>query len=90
MVKVRIYPICTLLISYLPHCRLVDGEWTDDDIHDPLSNMITLLNEKRDRALTQKWGIWITKRDPERGLKVNPSLTIVFSDPDEFYFVISY
>jgi hypothetical protein len=90
MVKVRIYPTCTLLISYHPYRRLVDGEWTDDDIHDPISNMVTLLNEKRDRALTQKWGIWLTKRDPERGLKVNPSLTIVFSDLNEFYFVTSY
>lgn len=57
------------------HCliniyRLVDGQWTDDDIKDPLSNMLTLLTEKRDRALTKRWGIWLTKRDPERALKV--------------------
>ena len=32
--------------------------------------MYTLLTEKRDRALTRRWGIWLTTRDPERGLKV--------------------
>lgn len=50
--------------------RLVDGEWTDDDIKDPLSQMFDLLVEKRDKTLTQRWGLWITKRDPEKGLKV--------------------
>ncbi|KAG6861142.1 hypothetical protein C0995_003410 [Termitomyces sp. Mi166 len=50
--------------------KLVDGEWTDDHIPDPLSNMIGLLNEKRDRTLTQHWGLWLTKRDPERGLQL--------------------
>lgn len=33
--------------------------------------MITLLTEKKDRALIQEWGVWITKVDPERGLKVS-------------------
>lgn len=32
--------------------------------------MIKLLNEKRDKALTQRWGIWLTRLDPEKGLKV--------------------
>ncbi|KAF8064149.1 hypothetical protein FPV67DRAFT_1503662 [Lyophyllum atratum] len=50
--------------------KLIDGEWTDEDIKDPLSDMITLLTEKRDRALTQRWGLWLIKRDPERGLKL--------------------
>ncbi|KDR79882.1 hypothetical protein GALMADRAFT_61975 [Galerina marginata CBS 339.88] len=50
--------------------RLIDGEWTDDDIKDPASQMFNLLTEKRDRMLTQRWGVWLTKRDPERGLKL--------------------
>ncbi|GLB39648.1 putative vacuolar sorting protein 39 domain 2 [Lyophyllum shimeji] len=29
--------------------KLIDGEWTDEDINDPLSDMITLLTEKRDQ-----------------------------------------
>jgi len=51
--------------------RLIEGVWIDEDIKDPLLQMVNLLTEKRDRALTQKWGIWLTKRDPEKGLKVN-------------------
>jgi len=54
----------------LIHSRLVDGEWTDNDIADPITSMITLLGDRKDRTLTHKWGIWLTKRDPERGLKV--------------------
>ncbi|KAI0064243.1 hypothetical protein BV25DRAFT_1823215 [Artomyces pyxidatus] len=50
--------------------KLVDGQWTDTDIPDPLSNMFTLLAEKRNRPLTQKWGIWLTKKDAERALKL--------------------
>jgi hypothetical protein len=58
----------------------VDGEWTDDEITDPLTKMITLLNEKRDRTLIQKWGLWLTKRDPERGLKVVILLIVLLSN----------
>lgn len=53
-------------------CRLVEGEWTDEDITDPLSDMIALLTERKDRQLIQQWGIWLTKVDPEQGLKVSP------------------
>ena len=42
----------------------------DEDIVEPLSLMFAFLTEKRDRKLTQQWGIWLTKRDPERALKV--------------------
>jgi vacuolar protein sorting-associated protein 3 len=51
--------------------RVAEGIYTDEDIQDPISNIISLLNEKKDRALMQKWGIWLVKIDPERGLKVS-------------------
>ncbi|OBZ67658.1 Transforming growth factor-beta receptor-associated protein 1 [Grifola frondosa] len=54
--------------------KLVDGEWTDEDVQDPLSRMFDLLNERRDRALIQRWGIWLTKKDSERALKLLMSL----------------
>lgn len=57
-------------LSDLAFRRIVEGEWSEQDIKDPIDDMITLLTEKKDRALTQKWGIWLTKQDPERGLKV--------------------
>ncbi|KDQ52181.1 hypothetical protein JAAARDRAFT_40532 [Jaapia argillacea MUCL 33604] len=50
--------------------RLADGVWSDPDIKDPLSSMFAFLSEKRDRALSYNWGLWFTKRDPERGLKL--------------------
>ncbi|KAF8918725.1 hypothetical protein CPB85DRAFT_1373750 [Mucidula mucida] len=43
--------------------KLVEGEWSDEDINDPLTDMITLLTEKKDRTLLQHWAIWLTKID---------------------------
>ncbi len=51
-------------------CRLVEGEWTDPEIPDPLSDMFALLTARRDRALTQQWGVWLAGKDTERALKV--------------------
>ncbi|KZT24873.1 hypothetical protein NEOLEDRAFT_1134568 [Neolentinus lepideus HHB14362 ss-1] len=50
--------------------KLVEGQWTDEDLPDPLTTMFNYLSEKRDRALIQRWGVWIAARDPERGLKL--------------------
>ncbi|KAA1474965.1 hypothetical protein DENSPDRAFT_841652 [Dentipellis sp. KUC8613] len=50
--------------------KLVEGEWTDTDIPDPLTDMFTLLTERRNRQLTQQWGVWLTKKDTERALKL--------------------
>ncbi|CCM06014.1 uncharacterized protein FIBRA_08257 [Fibroporia radiculosa] len=57
------------------YSKLVDGEWMDAGAQDPLSSMFALLGEKRDRALVQRWGIWLTKRDPDRALKLLTSLS---------------
>ncbi|KAF8269508.1 hypothetical protein EI94DRAFT_955570 [Lactarius quietus] len=51
-------------------CRLVEGEWTDPEISDPLSDMFALLTARRDRALTQQWGVWLAGKDTERALKL--------------------
>ena len=50
--------------------RLIDGEWTDDRISDPISSLIQALPDKKDRNLTQQWAIWLIKRDPQRGITV--------------------
>ncbi|KAH9003556.1 hypothetical protein EDB86DRAFT_3062932 [Lactarius hatsudake] len=50
--------------------KLVEGEWTDPEIADPLSDMFALLTARRDRALTQQWGVWLAGRDTERALKL--------------------
>ncbi|RXW21849.1 hypothetical protein EST38_g3994 [Candolleomyces aberdarensis] len=54
--------------------KIVDGEWVDQDIPDPLLQMISLLTSKRDKALTQRWAIWLTKRDPEAGIRLLTTL----------------
>ncbi|KAF9495136.1 hypothetical protein BDN71DRAFT_1559699 [Pleurotus eryngii] len=50
--------------------KLVEGTYQDDTVPDPLSQMIALLKQKRDRLLVQKWGVWLTQRDTERGLEL--------------------
>ena len=71
-------------------CRLVEGEWTDPEMADPLSDMFALLNARRDRALTQQWGVWLAGKDTERALKVGPNLPHPLSHPDrhlnDFFF----
>lgn len=69
-----IWSKCVVLYSIpgaeLTVSRLVEGTYQDDTVPDPLSQMITLLKQKRDRLLVQKWGVWLTQRDTERGLEV--------------------
>ena len=68
--------------------RLVEGEWVDPDIPDPLSDMFALLTARRNRALTQQWGVWLAGKDAERALKVR-HLIILFFDPLRVPDVIS-
>ncbi|KAF5391626.1 hypothetical protein D9757_002402 [Collybiopsis confluens] len=60
--------------------KLIDGVWADEDIPDPIANMIahlTHMNERADKSsaqtqLTQKWALWLMheKRDSEQGFKL--------------------
>ncbi|CAK5277401.1 unnamed protein product [Mycena citricolor] len=50
--------------------KIIDNEWTEPDIPDPIGDMLTLLMSSRNRPLIQKWGLWLTRRNPERGLTV--------------------
>lgn len=52
-------------------CRLVTGEWIDEDVQDPLSSMFAFLSESRNKALVQEWGVWLLKHDMERAMKVH-------------------
>ena len=53
--------------------RVIDGKWVDERISEPVSGVVELLQEKKDRALTQKWAVWLVKRDPGLGIKVRVS-----------------
>ena len=59
-----------VLSAYKWTRRLVEGEWTDPAIPDPLSQMFLLLTARRNRALIQQWGVWLAGKDVERALKV--------------------
>ena len=52
--------------------RLANGIWLDPDIKKPLENIIELLRKTSDRALAQRWAIWLIGKDEleEEGLKV--------------------
>ncbi|KAF8690330.1 hypothetical protein AX14_003009 [Amanita brunnescens Koide BX004] len=52
------------------YSKLIDGVWTDDRVSDPISDMIRVVQDKKDRSLTQQWAVWLVKRDPDRGIKL--------------------
>lgn len=56
--------------------RLIDGIWTDEDIRDPLAKMTELLNKTSSREQVQRWGLWLTRKDPDLGLKVVTFLSL--------------
>ena len=69
---------CTPSASHDSDRRLVQGEWVDPGIPDPLSDMFALLTARRNRALTQQWGVWLAGKDAERALKVRHHATLFF------------
>ena len=80
MVKVRglLSASACVRSAYDWNRRLVEGEWTDPEIPDPLSDMFALLTARRNRALIQQWGIWLAGKDAERALKVGQCQAIFF------------
>ena len=60
------------LFSLLTHrlISLVDKRWTSERTPDPLGRLLSVLDGTRDRALLQRWGLWLVRRDAQRGLHV--------------------
>ena len=50
----------------------------DLGIQDPLSDMFALLTARRNRTLTQQWGVWLAGKDAERALKVRHHAILFF------------
>lgn len=55
--------------------RLAEGEFVDDSVQDPLSEIVSMLSERTkdkegDRVLVRRWGVWLLKQDMEHGLQV--------------------
>lgn len=59
----------------------MDGEWTDEDVKDPLSEMLSILGRKRDKALTQRWIVWIAKRNADGALMVSALRHAAYDNP---------
>ncbi|KAK2467972.1 hypothetical protein APHAL10511_000267 [Amanita phalloides] len=52
------------------YAKLIDGEWKDRRIEDPVSDLVRLVQGKKDRSLIQKWALWLLSRHPDRGIKL--------------------
>ncbi|KAG9013429.1 hypothetical protein FRB90_006050 [Tulasnella sp. 427] len=50
--------------------KVVDGEWKDPALANPLPRIKELLLETKDRVLVQRYGIWLIKHDPEASLRL--------------------
>ncbi|KAG8883192.1 hypothetical protein FRB99_004611, partial [Tulasnella sp. 403] len=50
--------------------KVVDGDWADPLLPNPLPRVIDILNNCKDRILVQRYGIWLVKHDPAAGLKL--------------------
>ncbi|KAI0754157.1 hypothetical protein C8Q80DRAFT_1216335 [Daedaleopsis nitida] len=50
--------------------KLVDGEWTDASVQNPLDRIFHLLSDRKDRSLIQRWMAWLVKKDSDRALKL--------------------
>jgi hypothetical protein len=50
--------------------RMVDGEWTEPDITNPLDLIFLLMRETKDESLLPKWRVWLVTKDVERGMEV--------------------
>ncbi|KAH7098333.1 hypothetical protein BKA62DRAFT_713277 [Auriculariales sp. MPI-PUGE-AT-0066] len=50
--------------------RLVEENWTSELLPDPLSRLLMVLEKAQDRGLLQRWGLWLVRRDAQRGLYV--------------------
>ncbi|KAG8960758.1 hypothetical protein FRC00_014207 [Tulasnella sp. 408] len=50
--------------------KVVDGEWKDPALANPLPRIKDMLLETKDRVLVQRYGIWLIKHDPEASLKL--------------------
>ena len=50
--------------------KLVDGDWQDPEVQDPLTRIFDLLSDRKDRTLIHRWTAWLVKKDADRALKV--------------------
>ena len=68
---------------------MADGVWTDEDIKNPLNNIVELLQKTSNRTLVRRWGLWLTTRNVDLGLKVRRYLHKIIPENSLTYFVVT-
>ena len=58
------------LLFMLPSCSLIDTQWSSEQLPDPMSKLLHVLDGAQDRVLLQKWGLWLVRSDAPRGIEV--------------------
>jgi hypothetical protein len=56
--------------------RVVDGEWRDPTVEDPLARITTVLQDLKDRPLVERYALWLLQKDPDAGLKVREAILL--------------
>ncbi|KAL7416423.1 hypothetical protein BDY24DRAFT_233923 [Mrakia frigida] len=60
---------------------IADGSRPDDDcVRDPVDEVLSILAASEDAALVRKYGLWVVKRDWERGLELFTHSGLDFDD----------
>lgn len=49
---------------------MADGIWTDEDVKDPVERMSDLLKRTSNRALVQRWSLWLLTKNADIGISV--------------------
>lgn len=50
--------------------RVVDGEWRDPTVEEPIARITAMLQNSKDRTLVERHALWLLKRDSGAGLRV--------------------
>jgi vacuolar protein sorting-associated protein 3 len=64
------------------YVKVADGVWKDESISDPVGKVKKLLHGSKDRAMVQKYALWLLKRDRSGGLKVSHEINFFGLLPD--------
>lgn len=50
--------------------RIVEGEWKDPSVTNPLGEIIQLLSTSRNRDIVQRYGLWLARQEPVAAFSV--------------------
>ena len=56
--------------------RVADGEWRDPTVKEPIARITAMLQILTDRALVEKYALWLLQKDPDAGLRVREAIPL--------------